>query len=359
MVQESTMICVDNSEFMRNGDFAPTRLQCQQDAANLVVQCKLRANPENAVGVLSMAGEVTVLSTMTQESSRLFMKLHQLEPKGECKVISAIKIAHLALKHRQNRNHKMRIVLFCGSPVEDVDVAELTKVAKKLKKEKVQADIVCFGEVDAENAKVFEQFIDTLNGKEGTNSHLVIVSSGSTLTEAIANSAVCRGEDGTAAPINIHGGGFEFGVDPDEDPDLALALRVSLEEQRARQAAEAAAAGGGGGGAANEPASQEVPSGMPDVMDMDVGAMDEDQQLEWALRMSMQQDPNAQPSTNTEGSGNTGQQSMDTQPAEGSGSQDDLLNNPELLQQMVNNLPGSTNEQPKDDKDKDSEHKAN
>ena len=30
MVLESTIICVDNSEFMRNGDYLPTRLQAQQ-----------------------------------------------------------------------------------------------------------------------------------------------------------------------------------------------------------------------------------------------------------------------------------------------------------------------------------------
>lgn len=35
---------------------------------------------------------------------------------------------------------------------------------------------------------------------------------------------------------------FEFGVDPNLDPELALALRVSMEEERARQAAAAAAA---------------------------------------------------------------------------------------------------------------------
>ena len=29
--------------------------QAQQDAANMIVQAKLRANPENAVGVLTMA----------------------------------------------------------------------------------------------------------------------------------------------------------------------------------------------------------------------------------------------------------------------------------------------------------------
>ena len=27
---ESTIICIDNSEFMRNGDYLPTRLQAQQ-----------------------------------------------------------------------------------------------------------------------------------------------------------------------------------------------------------------------------------------------------------------------------------------------------------------------------------------
>ena len=50
-----------------------------------------------------------------------------------------------------------------------------------------------------------------------------------------------QGEDGIGAPA---AGGFEFGVNPDDDPELALALRVSMEEQRARQQAE-----GGGGGA--------------------------------------------------------------------------------------------------------------
>ena len=74
MVQESTMICIDNSEYMRNGDFTPTRLQCEQEAAHMVAQCKLRSNPENAVGVLSMADDVKVLSTMvsTELPSSLF-----------------------------------------------------------------------------------------------------------------------------------------------------------------------------------------------------------------------------------------------------------------------------------------------
>ncbi|RCN37855.1 hypothetical protein ANCCAN_16230 [Ancylostoma caninum] len=336
MVQESTMICVDNSEWMRNGDFVPTRLQCQQDAANLILQCKLRANPENAVGLLSMANQVQVLSTMTQESGRLFMKLHQLEPQGQCNFMSAIKIAHLALKHRQNRNHKMRIVMFIGSPIDNLDSAELTKIAKKLKKEKVQCDVICFGEADSENSQIMGQFVDTLNGKEGSGSNLLVVPAGSILTEALISSPVCRGEDGGNAPVVGAGGGFEFGVDPEDDPDLALALRVSMEEERARQAAEAAAAAAANGGQAQASAESENAQNV-DIMDMEMGEMTEEQQLEWALRMSMQDSvpaPAAQPAQPQ-----AAEETMDVSTAQVD-NLDELINNPELLQQIIDDLPG-------------------
>ena len=57
MVLESTFICVDNSDFMRNGDFLPTRLVAQHDAVNVVCTFKTRGNPENNVGLLTMAGK--------------------------------------------------------------------------------------------------------------------------------------------------------------------------------------------------------------------------------------------------------------------------------------------------------------
>ena len=60
---------------------------------------------------------------------------------------------------------------------------------------------------------------------------------GPLLSEALVNSPVIVGEDG--AGVAMQATGFEFGVDPNEDPELALALRVSMEEQRARQEDEA------------------------------------------------------------------------------------------------------------------------
>lgn len=44
---------------------------------------------------------------------------------GASNFINAIKVAHLALKHRQNRNHKMRIVVFVGSPIDHLNSAEV------------------------------------------------------------------------------------------------------------------------------------------------------------------------------------------------------------------------------------------
>ena len=227
---------VDNSEFMRNGDFIPSRLQAQQDAVSLVCHAKLRSNPENNVALLTLGGRPEVLATLTTDVGRLLGKLHLVQTTGEMNFLTGIRIAHLALKHRQGKNHKMRIVAFVGSPV-DTDEKELVKLAKKLKKEKVNVDVVNFGE-EVINTEKLAAFIKIL---DGTASHMVTVPSGSLLSDALFSSPVVLGEDGAGAAANL-GSGFEFGIDPNEDPELALALRVSMEEQRQRQEEEARAA---------------------------------------------------------------------------------------------------------------------
>lgn len=45
----------DNSDYQRNGDYAPTRLSVQKDGINLVCLTKVRSNPENNVGLLTLA----------------------------------------------------------------------------------------------------------------------------------------------------------------------------------------------------------------------------------------------------------------------------------------------------------------
>lgn len=38
------MICVDNSEWMRNGDYLPSRFQAQADAVNLICGAKTQVS---------------------------------------------------------------------------------------------------------------------------------------------------------------------------------------------------------------------------------------------------------------------------------------------------------------------------
>ncbi|XP_076364033.1 regulatory particle non-ATPase 10 isoform X1 [Tachypleus tridentatus] len=359
MVLESTMVCVDNSEYMRNGDFVPTRMQVQQEAVNLICHSKTRSNPENNVGLLTLASP-EVLATLTTDVGRILTKFHQLQPKGSINFLSGVRIAHLALKHRQGKNHKMRIIVFVGSPVE-VDTKELVKVAKRLKKEKVNVDIINFGE-DTVNTEKLTSFINAINGKEGGSSHLVTVPPGPHLMDALISSPVVQGEDGTGA-VNIGGSGFEFGVDPNEDPELALALRVSMEEQRQRQEDEAKKASTQsameieGSQSAPTPATgsneetllekalamsleSEGTQGTGTTSVPDFSAMTEEEQIAYAMQMSLQQaGEGGEHSVKTEIKEEP-METSDGQPKKEEEDYSEVMNDPEFLQSVLENLPG-------------------
>ncbi|WIA31508.1 hypothetical protein OEZ86_002401 [Tetradesmus obliquus] len=294
---EATIVCIDNSEWTRSGDYAPTRFQAQADAVNLLAGAKTQANPENTVGVLIMAGKTPrVLVTPTPDLGKVLNCMTDINIDGEANIATSVQIAQLALKHRQNKNQRQRIVIFAGSPVrEDKDM--LVKIAKKLKKNNVAVDVVSFGH-EADNEEKLAAFHSAVNSND--NSHLVSVPPGPVLSDVLIGSPIFQGEGGGAFGAGAGGGGgggggggFEFGVDPSLDPELALALRVSLEEERARQAAAQAAGGGEGGapaaagegGAGGAPAA--AAAGGAGAGDME---LDEDALLQQALAMSMQVD---------------------------------------------------------------------
>ena len=70
------------------------------------------------------------------------------------------------------------------------------------------------------------------------------------MSDILVSSAIVAGEDGSApAYVSSGGGSYEFGVDPNLDPELALAIRISLEEERARQESASGASAAAEGGA--------------------------------------------------------------------------------------------------------------
>ncbi|EEY58751.1 26S proteasome non-ATPase regulatory subunit, putative [Phytophthora infestans T30-4] len=240
MPLESTMICLDNSEWMRNGDYIPSRLEAQHDAANLLCGTKTQANPESTVGVLAMAGKsVQVLASPTDNMGTLLSAIHRVKIGGSMKLANAIQVAQLALKHRRNKTGGQRVVVFIGSPIEE-DEKQLTKIGKLLKKNNIAVDVVSMGDLDA-NATKLQAFVDAASSNN--NSHLVTVPAGVLPSDVLVSSPVLHGDDGAAAAAASSGGGgndafAEYGgVDPSMDPELALALRVSMEEERARQEA--------------------------------------------------------------------------------------------------------------------------
>lgn len=285
---ESTVVCVDNSEFTRNGDYAPTRFQAQADAVNLLAGAKTQHHPENTVGVMSMAGKTPqVLVTPTPDLGKVLNAMQQMKIEGQVNLSTSVQVAQLALKHRENKNQRQRIVIFLGSPITE-DKEALVKIAKKLKKNNVAVDIVSFGS-EEENTEKLEAFQAAVNSSD--SSHLVTVPPGTILSDMLFGTPIFQEEAGggggdegagPAAPRANVVDGFDYGalgVDPTLDPELALALRVSMEEERARQAQQAA---GGGGGAAAEAAAP------PEAMAVD--ALDEDALLQQALALSMQVD---------------------------------------------------------------------
>merc|ERR1719506_2975537 len=136
---------------------------------------------------------------------------------GTSDLLRAIQTAQLALKHRQNKNQKQRIIAFVGSPVQATE-KELETLGKNLKKNNVSLDLVSFGEVEENNTKL-DKLIAAVNSNE--TSHLVEIPVGpKLLSDVLLSSAIItpEGEAPMAGGGGDGGAGFEFGINPAEDP---------------------------------------------------------------------------------------------------------------------------------------------
>jgi 26S proteasome regulatory subunit N10 len=130
--------------------------------------------------------------------------------------------------------------VFICSPVEESE-RELVVLAKKLKKSSIGVDFVLFGDMDEENQAKLEAFSSEIKGTTDSSHLVVIPPSSKLLSDQLIATPILLGE-GAAGGAGSMGGetnssseDFPFGVDPTQDPELALALRMSMEEEKARQ----------------------------------------------------------------------------------------------------------------------------
>ena len=233
MVLEATILCIDNSDWTRNGDYYPSRFQTQIEAANLIIENRCENNPENSIGIMTMAGKrVEMISTLTNDESRLLHSMSNIPLNGECDITSSLSIAILCLKHRINKNQKQRIILFIGSPVQ-AKKENLIQIGKKLKKYNVAVDIISFGHVE-ENREPLTTLLTEVNNSN--NSSILEVPLGSYLMDSLLSSPIMGQnnmdmgvQNQPGAGANPQGNQQPIGLSQFER-DMNLALQMSLQE---------------------------------------------------------------------------------------------------------------------------------
>ena len=188
-----------------------------------------------------MAGKrVEVHVTLTNDVSRILNSIKAIQLAGDSDFVTALNIATLTLKHRQNKNQKQRIILFIGSPIKH-SVEEMVQTAKKLKKYNIAVDIISFGNVD-ENREHIQQFFNNINN--ANNSSIQEVPVGYNIMDVLFSSPIFNeaSEYGNMPVENIPSSnvpqnqGMSGGMSQFER-DMHLAIQQSLEEERKKKEA--------------------------------------------------------------------------------------------------------------------------
>ena len=184
--------------------------------------------------------------TQTNEIGDLINSINNIQIVGEADVITAVKVAQLALKHRQNKSQRQRIILFVGHPMGRGTEEEYEDLGMRLKKNNVAIDVINFANPD--NVGRLQALVNAANDglEESPNCHFLDVPLGcSHITDVMITSPILQPEDqnmgagGGAAGGNAGGDPLaNLGFDPNMDPELAMAIRLSMEEAKAAEEAQ-------------------------------------------------------------------------------------------------------------------------
>lgn len=219
-------VIIDNSEYARNGDFQPNRYQQQIDAADYYVR-DLKNNSGNAhTAIIAGAGESPYVVLADAATSAIYHE--KLYIKGELDIYSSIEIALLTSPEEIILFH-CSVVLGDEKKIEEYK-NDLKKLLKKLKKNNIALKIINFGEVESNTA--FWSDISADFSDDDVISVINFMPDGGMLLWEQINSYSQFNSGGDNENAFMEYGG----IDPSMDPELAMALRMSLEDEQQRQA---------------------------------------------------------------------------------------------------------------------------
>src|SRR5437764_1433172 len=128
-----------------------------------------------------------MLVTLTRDLGKVVSALHGIQPNGTNQLLHALQVGQLALKHREDKNKRQRLIIFVGSPIVDKH-DEYIKLGKRLRKNGIAVDIINFGEY-TDNAPQLEALFQAANGStsdgtttsssDASESHIITVPPGS------------------------------------------------------------------------------------------------------------------------------------------------------------------------------------
>lgn len=109
-----------------------------------------------------------------------------------------------------------------------------------MKKVNISVDVIAFGDLESDQIKKLEAFVENVKGGDGSN--LAIIPPGPNLLSEELQVSPILGGDGTAAAgeggEGGEAGGFGLEGAEENDPELAFALRLSMEEENNRREKE-------------------------------------------------------------------------------------------------------------------------
>ena len=203
----------------------PSRLDAQAEAVSAIFRLKRDSNVENQASLMtSFVGGPKVLATLTSDAGIFGAALNDAKLAGSsARLTPALQVAQLILRNRQNPHQRQRVIVFVGSPLESQEGEGLVKQAMTLKKQGVAVDVIMFGSEQEQNTPLLKTFIsavDSPESDEDSRSSLIGVPVGQHLLEYLKSNLKMTSSSNTVM------------MDDEElDPELAMALKLSLEEQ--------------------------------------------------------------------------------------------------------------------------------
>eukprot|EP00770_Monocercomonoides_exilis_P001024 MONOS_1017.1-p1 / transcript=MONOS_1017.1 / gene=MONOS_1017 / organism=Monocercomonoides_exilis_PA203 / gene_product=26S proteasome nonATPase regulatory subunit putative / transcript_product=26S proteasome nonATPase regulatory subunit putative / location=Mono_scaffold00017:59135-61270(-) / protein_length=377 / sequence_SO=supercontig / SO=protein_coding / is_pseudo=false len=227
---ENTVICLDNSEFMRNSDYTPSRFFAQNFATRSIIDATLGKNPENNCAIVKISGGAEAVVSLTHDAAYLMRTVEEFNIEDGPDFLRALEISLLVMKRRHSeKTPTNKIIAVVGHPLpETLNACE--RMGKKLKKNNVGIFVVSIGEIAA-NAEKLNALVNATN-KEGNSALMEFKPGRGDLDTMILTSPIFGLGGAGAGGMDVEGGDMEM------DPEMAWALRESSMEAAQKRGAE-------------------------------------------------------------------------------------------------------------------------